>query len=486
MTEDRVPVVVASGQVLERDEAVSALDLAERASLAALDQARALRDVIQRVSVVGILSPTGPGPASALSARVGLQPAVCETTSIGGNTPQMLVNRASSDIAAGRLSATLIAGGESMRSVRAGHRHRPPDSLSATDDVVGDNRAGVGAAESAIGLVLPVHIYAMFESAIAERAGRSLEEHRAALGRMLAPFSDVAAEHPVAWFPQRLAPDEIARPDRDNRIVAEPYTKRMSAFLNVDQGAALIVCSLAAARAAGVAERAVFVHSGAENTDVWEPVARPNPGESPAIRSASRAALDAAGVGLDDVAMLDLYSCFPSAVEAACSALGIRSDDRRGLTVTGGLPYFGGPGNNYSTHAIATMTERLRDAGAGTGMIGALGWYITKHAFGVYGASPRALGFVRPDTTAEQAAIDASALPVTQSIDGDADATVVAATVVYDGESVSAAPVLATLPDGRRVAASASASELAGLAGAELVGRTIRVCGSPLTYEVIR
>lgn len=486
MTEDRVPVIVASGQVLERDETVTALDLAERASEIALGRVPALRPVIDRVSVVGILSPTGPGPASALSARLGLRPAVKETTSIGGNSPQLLVNRAASDITAGRLSATLIAGAESMRSVRAGHRRPPEDTVGAADAVVGDGRAGVGPAESAIGLVLPVHIYAMFESAIAARAGRSLAEQRAELGRLLAPFTDVAAEHPVAWFPQRRSPESIARPSSDNRIVAEPYTKRMSAFLNVDQGAALLLCSLAAARAAGVADRAVFVHSGAESNDVWEPVARPDLGESPAMRVASRAALDAAGVGIDDIALLDLYSCFPSALEAACAALGVTGDDPRGLTVTGGLPYFGGPGNNYSTHAIATMTERLREAGAGIGMIGALGWYITKHAFGVYGAEPAPRGFAAPDTGADQAAIDASALRVAQGVEGSVEATVVAATVVYDGETVSAAPVVATLSDGRRIAAGASASEMAGLAGAELVGRTVRVYGTPLTYEVIR
>ena len=169
----------------------------------------------------------------------------------------------------------------------------------------------------------------------------------------------------MAWFPEALDAAEIATPRPDNRIVCEPYTKRMTAFLGSDQGAALVVCSLAAARRAGVADRAVFVWSGAGATDVRFPAARPDPGRSPAIAAAGRALFDAASqagggtVAIDDVEVLDLYSCFPSAVALAAEALGIALDDPRGLTVTGGLPYFGGPGNNYTTHAIAEVSERL-------------------------------------------------------------------------------------------------------------------------------
>ncbi|MGH9231227.1 MAG: acetyl-CoA acetyltransferase, partial [Acidimicrobiales bacterium] len=447
MNEDRIPVVVAAGQVLERDEPVTALDLAERAAAAALVEAPALRGRIDRVSVVGIISPIGPAPAAALAARLGIRGAVTETTTIGGNSPQMLVTRAARDVAAGRLAATLIAGAESMRSARSGHRRVAEDSTGPPDPVVGDARPGVGPAESALGLVVPVHLYAMFESAIAAQANRSHAAHRAELGRLLAPFTATAAAHPTAWFRERLGADGISTPTAANRIVAEPYTKRMAAFLYVDQGAALLLCSLAAARAAGVADRAVFVWAGAACDDVWAPVARPALGRSPGIAAAAGATLAAAGVGIDDVAHLDLYSCFPAAVSAACRALSLAPDDPRGLTVTGGLPYFGGPGNNYSTHAIATLTDRLRHGGTGLGLVGALGWYTTKHAYGLYGAAPPERGFVAPDTSARQRAIDATALPVALGVDRPNRGTVAAATVVYDRETVSAAPVVATVDD---------------------------------------
>ena len=482
MSDDRLPVIVASGQAIERSEPVTALDLAARAAGAALDEVPDLRSRIGRVSFVNTLSPTGPAPATALSARLGIDGARCETTVIGGNTPQALVTRAAGDIAAGGLDATVIAGAESMRSVKAGHRRPPADTLDGHDVVVGEDRPGVGAAEGAVGLFLPAHLYAMFDSAMAARARRTHDEHRAVLGRLLAPFAAVAATHPFAWFDDGPDDGTIATPSADNRIVAEPYTKRMAAFLNVDQGAALVVCSLAAARAAGVEDRAVFVWSGAGCNDVWEPVARPDLATSPGIAAAAGATLTAAGVGIDDVELLDLYSCFPAAVQAAAEAIGVAVDGSRSLTVTGGLPYFGGPGNNYSTHAIATLTDELRQRGAGLGLVGALGWYTTKHAYGLYGASPPSNGFVPADTTDDQRRIDDSALPVAAGVDAATEGVVAAATVVYDGEAVAAAPAFVTLDDGRRVAAAAASLDVAGR---NLTGRRVRVTGTPPTYEVL-
>jgi acetyl-CoA C-acetyltransferase len=482
--EDRVPVVVAAGEVIERSDQVTAVDLAERAAAAALAQAGALRSAVGRLSVVNLLSPTGPAPATALASRLGLSPAVRETTTIGGNSPQMLVTRAAADIAAGRLEATLIVGAEALRSARAGNARPPADTLGDPDAVIGDGRPGTGGAEDAIGLILPVYIYAMFESAVAARAGRSLGEHRSAIGQLLSPFSDVAASRPCAWFQDKLSPSDISEPSGANRVVAEPYTKRMTAFPNVDQGAALLVCSLAAARRAGAADQAVFVWSGAGCNDVWEPSARPDLTASPAIAAAAEASLRGGGVGVGDLRRLDLYSCFPAAVEAAADAVGVDLDDRRGLTVTGGLPFFGGPGNNYSTHAIAAMAESLRGGDRGAlGLVGALGWYTTKHSYGLYGASPPPNGFVAGDTAASQRRIDGSALPVAGTADGHA--TVDAATVCYTGERVTSAPVIATLDEGPRVVADAHPDRLAELAGQNLVGRRVRVAGRPPAYEVI-
>jgi acetyl-CoA C-acetyltransferase len=507
---ERIPVVVASGQAIERTELVTPIDLMERACDAAFAAVPGLRGRVDRVSVVDIMTHIGPSPATELAGRIGSPGSVCEVTTIGGNSPQWLVNRAATDITAGALSVTVIAGAEAIRSSRARRASGLPrdDGVTdlAPDPVVGDDRPGVGPGESAIGLMAPIHVYPLFESVVAARAGRTAPEHRLAMGQLFAPFTEVAAGNPYAWFPEARSAEAIATPGPDNRIVCEPYTKRMAAFLGSDQGASVIVCSLAAAERAGVADRAVFIWSGAEAIDVRFPTARPDPGRSPAIATAGKALFEAAssaagagrGIGIDDIETLDLYSCFPSAVELAADALGIATDDPRGLTVTGGLPYFGGPGNNYTTHGIGTVTDLLRDPPPGGGSPGSslrlglatgLGWFITKHALGVYGSTPPPAGFRRGDAAAAQAAIDASAVDVALEVEVSTPATVVAATVVRDGEgAATAAPLIARLPDGRHMAVSAADDEVVtavgGLDVPGLVGTGVEVQSGAARYRL--
>jgi acetyl-CoA C-acetyltransferase len=505
--EDRTPVVIASGQSIERGEPVTPVDLMARACEAALADVPGLRPGVERLSVVDVMTRTGPAPATELARVLGLSPAAVEVTTVGGNSPQWLVNRAAADIAAGGLSVTVIAGAEAIRSSRQRRRDGLPQAVGDTslpaDPVVGDDRPGIGPAESAIGLMAPVHVYPLFESVLAARAGHTADEHRRAIGELFAPFTAVAAANPYAWFPEALTPAQIATPGPDNRIVCEPYTKRMTAFLGSDQGAALVVCSLGAARRAGVAERAVFVWAGAGATDVRFPASRPDPGRSPAIAAAGRALFRAArtaagagtGPGIDDVELLDVYSCFPSAVTLALEALGLRPDDRRGLTVTGGLPYFGGPGNNYTTHGIAEVTDRLRRAGPEgdgrprLGLATGLGWFVTKHALGLYGSTPPPGGFRVGDTDADQVAIDASAAEMALEVPDATGAEVVAVTVVRDhAGSATGAPLVARLPDGRQVAAApaddAVTVAVGGLDIPSLVGTPVVVEGGPPRYRL--
>ena len=490
---ERIPVVIASGQAIERDTLVTPVELMARATEAALADVPSLRHRVDRLSVVDIMTKVGPAPATELAAALGLGPEVRrEVTTVGGNTPQWLVNRAASEIAAGTLAVTVIAGAEAIRSSRARRSEGLPRSEGeaglAPDPVVGDDLPGYGPAELAIALLAPIHVYPMFENVLASRAGRDAAAQRTAVGELMAPFTRVAASHPFAWFAEERTAADIATPTSDNRIVCEPYTKRMAAFLGSDQAATLVVCSLAEARRAGVADRAVFVWSGAESVDVRNVASRPDPGRSPAIAAAGAALFEAASsaaghvVGVDDVDRMDLYSCFPSAVQLACAALGIATDDARGLTVTGGLPYFGGPGNNYTTHGIATLCDLLRDgAGVGTrlGLATGLGWFVTKHALGLYGSTPPAAGFHRGDTGSAQVVIDATAATMAEGLDTAEPATVVAATVWRDNDgTASGAPVVARLADGRQMAvspadeaelASVGATDMPGLIGASVV-----------------
>ncbi len=483
---ERVPVVLSAGQALDRSGGLGPLELAERAARVALEGSGDLARRIEQVSVVNVLSRrAGPAPASELAARLGLAPGRTETTVVGGNSPQALVNRAAAEVAAGRLGATLIAGAEAVRATRLAPQAGPSPAPAGADAVVGTERQDLSGEERSAGLVVPVFVYPLFESVLAARAGRTNAEQRGEIGRLLEGFSALAAGHPYAWFRQPLTAGEIATPSASNRLVAEPYTKAMTAFLGSAQGSALVVTSLALARALGREDEAVFVWAGADAEEVWYPIARPDLAAAPALGSAFRAVLSAAGVGPDDLSRLDLYSCFPSAVAVAAAELGVALDDRRRLTVTGGLPYFGGPGSNYVGHSIATMCELLRRDGEGLGLVTGVGWYLTKHSVGLYGAAPPPFGFSAPEPAAPGPEV-----PVTAGLVEPVRGLVEASTVLYDRGAVPlAAPALVRLPDGSRLAAAVLPEALAEVAeaGADrpLVGLEVEVApGRPPTYRV--
>ncbi|MGH9295380.1 MAG: acetyl-CoA acetyltransferase, partial [Acidimicrobiales bacterium] len=340
-----------------------------------------------------------------------------------------------------------------------------------------------------------------FESVLAARAGRSPDEQRAFVGELLAPFSKVASNSPYAWFRESLSADDIAVPRPGNRLVAEPYTKKMTAFLGGAQGAALLVTSLGFARRHRLAESPMFVWGAASANEVVSLAARRDLGRCEALEIAASAALAQAGTGVDEMGHLDVYSCFPSAVQIGASALGVGGGDPRGLTLTGGLPYFGGPGSNYVTHSIATLFERLRDQGGhgadASGLVTGVSWYLTRSSVGIYGAGPPPSGSYRPADSAAlvrlQRRIDADALQTLSSPERPVEAVVEASTVVYDRMGTArSAPVVATLPDGSRVAAAASEGEAVQVAGRFLPGQRVVIYpaaagvppGSPPTYRL--
>ncbi len=228
----------------------------------------------------------------------------------------------------------------------------------------------------------------MLDNARRSRLGRTSAEYAAEMGALFAPLSRVAERNPHAAAPTARTAGELATPGERNRPIADPYTRYLVSRDQVNQAAAALLCSVGAARRLGVAEdRWVFLHGYCDlrERDLMD---RPDLGATPASAAAVRAAVERAGIGLDDVSALDLYSCFPIAVSALCDALGLEPDDPRGLTLTGGLPFFGGAGNDYSLHAIAETVQRCRAAPGTFGLVGANGGIASKYSAGVYATTP--------------------------------------------------------------------------------------------------
>ncbi|HEV2368694.1 MAG TPA: hypothetical protein VGR90_02390, partial [Acidimicrobiales bacterium] len=231
--------------------------------------------------------------------------------------------------------------------------------------------------------------FAVFEVARRAHLGVDPEDYRLGLGRMLAPFTEVAAANPYAWFREVRTAEDLIEPTPQNRIVGYPYTKTMISIMDVDMAAALVVTSHETADRLGVPDdRRVYLRgSGYAEDPIY--VAEHEPmHSSPAMAQAAAEALGAAGIGVDDVAHLDLYSCFTSSVGFACDVLGISPADGRGLTVTGGLPFSGGAGSGYLFHSTATMVDVLRRDPGSFGLVSGVGMHMTKHAFGVYCTEP--------------------------------------------------------------------------------------------------
>lgn len=465
-----LPVIVGVGQLLNRtDKGADPLEpvklMAEAAAIAETDTGvTGLLKRAQVVAAVPTISWRYRDPGAIVAELHGAQEAKTWYASVGGNTPQSLMNRICSHIQSGELEVALLIGGEAGRARKEAKRHggKPnwtiqtdevaPDWLDDSPFLMGDE------ADMARNLIMPLQLYPVFENAIWHQSGRTLTEHVDFIGRMWSGYSQVAATNPFAWKRKAFTPEQIVDVTPDNRMVAFPYRKRMVANPSVDMASAAIICSAGKAAELGIpTDRWVFIHSASEAKDRsvstrWD-LAR-----SPAIAAAGRRTLEQAGVTIDEVAHLDVYSCYPSAVQVATSELGI--DPSRQLTVYGGLPFAGGPWNNPVGHAIAAMTDVLRSDPGSLGLVTANGGNIDKHAFGIYSTNPPASGF--RFTSAQEQADEAPERPSVVNHEGGA--VIESWSVMYDRNSeATKAHIAALTPEGERTWALNDDPDVMGL-----------------------
>jgi acetyl-CoA C-acetyltransferase len=481
----RLPVLVGLGEVVHRtDEPGTPAPAALMADAvrAALADAGAGERLLRGAAFGAVPSAGWPDgdPGRHVTELLGAPGPTLRSSMQGGNGPQLLLNALAARIQEGRLDVAVVFGAEALstmaRLMKAGEA--PPWPAADRDreagEVLEEDRAAATEAEAAVGMVAPITAYPLIENALRLAAGRPADEHLARIAGLWSRFSAVAERSEAAWTPKAYDAGFLATPSPENRRVTLPYTKLMNANIQVDQAAAVVLCSVERARALGIpSERWVFLHAGARATDEWFISHRRELHRSPAIRACGQAALGHAGIGAEDLGPVDLYSCFPAAVQLAAAELGLPVDDpARELTETGGLTFFGGPGNNYATHGIIAVARRLREAPAATyGLSTALGWYATKHALGVYGNSPPGRPFAslepRPDPVAPRAVAEPP----------DAEALAETGTVVFDREGAPAYGILfALLDDGRRaVAKTDDPGVLALLAEDGVLGERVRL-----------
>ncbi|MGI9163855.1 MAG: acetyl-CoA acetyltransferase [Mycobacterium sp.] len=477
----RTPVLIGAGQINQRDEspdtepvdlmAAAAREAADPRTLAAVDSIR----------VVNLLSWRYRDPGLLLAGRVGATSAATRYSGVGGNTPQSLLNQACVDIQAGRSGVVLIAGAETWRTrMRLRARGIRPDWTRQDESVPippgGEEKVPMsGPGEDRIDLDRPSFVYPLFEEALRVANGESMAGHRRRIGQLWARFSSVARNNPHAWSREALTAEQIWQPAPNNRMISWPYPKLMNSNNMVDQAAAVLLCSVEKAEYLQIPRDSwVFPYAGTDAHDTYVIGERDELHRSPAIRIGGRRVLELAGVGIDDLDFVDLYSCFPSAVQVAAAELGLSTGDPgRPLTVTGGLTFAGGPWNNYVTHSIATMTELLRATPDSLGLITANGGYLTKHSFGVYSATPPPAAFRWEDVQAE---VDREPTR-TALVEWEGLGTVESWTTVFDRDGNAEKVFLAvrTSDGSRAMARITDADAAAATLTEEIAGTAVRV-----------
>ena len=487
MPEDRrpVPVLVGGGQITDKPDDGTAgrepLILMEEAARRAAEDAGAGAGLLAAIDTLAVANIVGYDYGDApglLAERLGCHPARTIYTALGGNTPQSLVNHLCDEIVAGRTHMALIAGAEAWYTMRVRSRAGLPSNwtLPRQSDAPrwGDARPGVSELEARHGAARPIDSYPMYENAFRAARGLGLDAHRRELATFAARCAAIAARNPYAWFRDGKSADELITVDADNRMIGFPYPKFLNAILDVNQGAALLLMSEDAARRHGVAPaRWVYPWAGVDVIEHWYLQDRVDYASLPGLRRAGRALLDAVERPLADIRYLDMYSCFPIAPRLSAAMLGLAPDTERPLTLTGGLPWFGGPGNNYATHAIATLLDLLRADRSQVGLVHALGWILTKHGLGVYGGTPPPGGWRRAGGPALQAEVDAMPSPVVAT-EPNGPATIETYTVAHGrGGEPERAIVIGRLENGQRFFANVPPERavLEAMERSEQVGR---------------
>ena len=488
----RTPILIGASQFSQTDVTVetakSPIDfftrlLEEAAEATGAKDPKKLLHRIDGISLTNTIGWTPTNPCRLIAEAIGASPSIEEVSNVGGETALAVTNEAAMRITRGESALAFVGGCNQMKSLelfrRADQPNRWPEGGEGIPEIVGKAGWGDNEFERRHGLNAPISVYPLFENALRVARGQSLEAHLEAMGALMAPFTETAAANPHAWFPTARSAEELVTPSPINRMIFFPYAKYLNAVMATEQAAGAIVASEEMANALGVPEeKRIHWRGGAWSVvDPWHVSERPSFAEVPAMRTCHRTALANAGLELDEIDLMDFYSCFPIAVSMACEMLGLDQEDPRGFSITGGLPYAGGPGNSYSFHSLATGVERLQRGEAETALVTGNGWYLTKHSATILARTPAAEGALPTSAPRPELESEWTAPPVALDPEPSGRGTVETYTIGHgrDGEpeqgivigrlADSGARFLANTPTDPSLLAELETREVIGLEG---------------------
>lgn len=468
--EDRIPVIVGVGEIVDRPKEITdglePLDLLEQGlRRAEADAGAKLLGEVQSLDVVNFLSWRYRDPERLLAQRLGVSPSHCYYGPVGGESPIRYIHEAAKRIARGECSVAAVCGAEAQSTATKAERAGAKLPWTPFAHDVEEPKRGAAFQKPLavkLGVFRPVTVYPFYEAASSAHWGQTPREAMAESGTLWSRYSEAAAQNPNAWLKRRYAPDEITTPSADNRLIAWPYNKLMVANPSVNMGGALLLTSLATARAAGINEdKLVYPLGGASAEEPRDYLLRDQFYESHPQNAVLKAVMDLAGGDGRMFDAIELYSCFPCVPKMARRTLGLGADVRP--TVTGGLTFFGAPLNTYMTHAACAMVRRVRD-GAKLGLLYGQGGFVTKHhALVVSKVPPRE---ALAQETSVQAEADSNKRAVPEFVaEASGKGKVESFTVLYGrGGDVEHGVVMLRTEDDRRTLARIPARDSATLA----------------------
>ena len=476
MDESKIPILVGCGQITQREEdpniALSPMDLTSQACFEAAKDTEVGNKILEEIDTVLVIRsfsdtswrftcPFGKyhNPPMSLANRINAKNAHQYIyTHAGGNMPQWSVNKLCDLISKGEVKTALIAGGESLYTQKQAQRlgiqlDWNEDSRGVFEEW-GINKKGWSASEENHGMKGAIYAYPLIENAIRGYEKRSISEHANEMGRILSKFANVAKNNPLADRQKGYTAEEISDVNDLNPYIGFPYTKLMNANAFIDQAASIIITNVEHAKKIGIPrEKWVYLHGCADAYDHWHLSDRINFHSSPAMNISCKEALEMADCTIEDIDFYDIYSCFPSAIKIACDEMGIDIDTNKQLTVTGGLPYFGGPGNNYVTHSISEIMNRVRKVSRSKGLVTANGNYITKQSIGIYSSEEPMKPFFLKNPNLYQNYINELKGPsVINNPNGDA--SIETYTIINDRKGPSFSIVFGRMDNGNRFIAN--------------------------------
>lgn len=466
--ENRTPVIIGVGEYLDKPrnprEGLEPLEILLRSIEAAdADAGSGWARRIDCLRVVNQISWPYRDLPGLVAKRLRLRQVEGIYGPVGGESPVRMLVDAALDIASGHSEVALLCGGEALKTVMSYSSvgEKPDWPHEDSDQTLPSAEQFVSAQAALYGLVNPAEVYPLYENALRAHTGQSFDECQAETARLWAAMAECASTNPYAWSGKPFSAEAIATAGERNRPISYPYNKLMVAQIAVNQGAAVLLTHREAALARGIPEdQMIYIGAGAGANEPGDFLRRASFTEAPALTACLNRTLELNGLAVNDIDFFELYSCFPCVPKLALLALGLPADTP--ISVTGGLSFFGGPGNNYMTHAITSMVRTLRGRTAGYGLLHGNGEFVTKHHAAIISSRPLGTELCNADLQAEVDVVRPPSPVLLQDYAGPCNIESYAVTYTVKGEP-DRASVIARTPAGDRVVARVTANQQAEL-----------------------